>query len=303
MYKIVVCIPTYKRPEMFKELVMSISQAEINPELVRELNILVVDNDLDKSAEIPALELKEKLKHSFRIDYHNFPVKGLSNVRNEILRRSRDLNADYLAFVDDDEYVSPDWLNELLKTMIASKGDIIMGPVISVLQPGVSPYISCWFERPGYKNNQRLQYIRTGNLLIRSKSVSDRNICFDHRFNATGGEDAYFGFQMIEKGATVYWSAGAVVFETIPEKRANLKWLIKRSFNGAITFTKVLKIEKNYTRLIKKFLVNIIYFISGSIALILIPFPFRKKYWGIFRVSESLGGFAGLLNISFQAYA
>ena len=59
MYKIVVCIPTYKRPEMFKELVMSISQAEINPELVRELNILVVDNDLDKSAEIPALELKE----------------------------------------------------------------------------------------------------------------------------------------------------------------------------------------------------------------------------------------------------
>jgi len=303
MYKIVVCIPTYKRPEMFKELVLSISQANINPELVRELNILVVDNDLNKSAEITALELKERLKHSFRIDYHNFPVKGLSNVRNEILRRSKDLNADYLAFVDDDEYVSPDWLNELLKTMIISKGDIIMGPVISVLKPGVSKYISCWFERPGYENNQRLQYLRTGNLLVNSKSVSDRNISFDDRFNSTGGEDAYFGFQMIQQGATIFWSAGAVVFETIPEKRASLKWLIKRSFNGAVTFTRVLKIEKNYLGLMKKILVNIIYLVIGSAALILIALPFRKKYWGIFRVSESLGGFAGLLNIPFQAYA
>jgi succinoglycan biosynthesis protein ExoM len=303
MYKIAVCIPTYKRPEMFKKLILSISQAEINPELVRELNILVVDNDLDKSAEITALELKEKLQHCFRIDYHNFPVKGLSNVRNEILRRSKDLNADYLAFVDDDEYVSPEWLNELLKTLITSKGDMIMGPVISVLQHGVSRYISCWFERPGYVNNQRLQYIRTGNLLISSKSVSDRNIRFDPRFNATGGEDAYFGYQMIEQGATVYWSAGAVVFETIPEKRASLSWLIKRSFNGAVTFTKVLKIEKNYMGLLKKILVNIIYFIAGFIALILIPFPFRKKYWGMLRISESLGGFAGLVNIPFRAYA
>lgn len=303
MYKIAVCIPTYKRPEMFKELIISISQAEINPELVRELNILVVDNDLDKSAEITALELKEKLQDCFRIDYHNFPVKGLSNVRNEILRRSKDLNVDYLAFVDDDEYVSADWLNELLKTMITNKGDMIMGPVISVLKPGVSRYISCWFERPGYENNQRLQYLRTGNLLISSKSVSDRNICFDHRFNSTGGEDAYFGFQMIQQGATVYWSAGAVVFETIPEKKANLNWLIKRSFNGAVTYTKVLKIEKNYLGLMKKILVNIIYLIIGCIALILIAFPFRKKYWGIFRVSESLGGFAGLLNIPFRAYA
>ena len=88
---------------------------------------------------------------------------------------------------------------------------------------------------------------------------------------------------MIEQGATVYWSAGAVVFETIPEKRASLNWLIKRSFNGAVTFTKVLKIERNYTGLVKKFLVNIIYFIVGCIALILIPFPYPKKILGYFQ--------------------
>jgi succinoglycan biosynthesis protein ExoM len=303
MYNIAVCIPTYKRPEMFKKLILSISHIEINPALIRELNVLVVDNDKDKSAEAATLELKERLQGFLKIEYHSCPVKGLSNVRNELLTRSINLKADYLAYVDDDEYVSPQWLNELLKTMISNKGDVIMGPVTAVLQPGVSRYLSSWFQKPAYVNNQRLQHIRFGNLLISSRSITERNIRFDQRFNATGGEDSYFGHQMIERGASVYWSAGAVLFETIPESRVRLSWLFKRRFNGAFTFTKILKIEKNYLGLAKKFLVNIIYLITGCVALILVPFPIRKKYWGIFKISESLGGFAGLVNIPFQAYA
>ena len=303
MYNIAVCIPTYKRPVMFKGLILSISQVEINPALIRELNILVVDNDKDKSAEAITLELSERLQGFLKIEYHSCPVKGLSNVRNELLTRSIDLKADYLAFVDDDEYVSPQWLNELLKTMITNKGDVIMAPVIAVLQPGVSRYLSCWFQKPFYVDNQRLDHIRFGNLLISSRSVTERNIRFDQRFNATGGEDSYFGHQMIEQGASVYWSAGAVIFETIPESRVRLNWLFKRRFNGALTFTKILKIEKNYLGLVKKIMVNIIYLLTGFVALVLIPFPVQKKYWGIFKISESLGGFAGLVNIPFRAYA
>ena len=107
----------------------------------------------------------------------------------------------------------------------------------------------------------------------------------------------------LNKGADIYWADEAVVYETIPDKRANLKWLIKRSYNGAVTYCYILKLEKNYNSLMKKTVISVGYFISGTLALIVMPFPFRWKYWGILRISESIGGFAGLLGIKFHEYA
>ena len=69
------------------------------------------------------------------------------------------------------------------------------------------------------------------------KSLIAKNVWFDPRFNNTGGEDYYFGIMMIKKGASIYWASEAIVYETVPEDRANLKWLIKRYYSGANTYT------------------------------------------------------------------
>ncbi len=303
MYNIAICIPTYKRPLMLKRLVLSINQSNLDKSIINRISIIIVDNDVEKTAERTVFELMQEFHDPFTIAYHNYPIKGLSHVRNELLRKSLELQPDFIVFIDDDEYASAEWLNKLIETLVDNNCDMAMGPIISVFESKVSQYISCWFEKPPRQRNIQLKYISTGNLIMKTDSLLKNKIWFDHRFNYTGSEDSYFGLQMIKQGASVYWAPNAIVYETIPKKRANIKWLIKRVYRGASTYAFVLKIEKNHLGMLKKTLINIVYFLCGGMALVIIPFPFRWKYWGILKISESIGGFAGLFGFQFNEYA
>lgn len=302
MYKIAICIPTFKRPLMLKKLVQSIIECNLNRTLIKNINIIVVDNDVEKTAESLINELKERFYNSYNIDYFNHPIKGLSNVRNELIKKAWLFNPDFIVFIDDDEYASPEWLNELVGTLSTTNGDMAIGPVISVFESRVSKYISCWFERPIYQSNTKIKSIATGNLIIKTDSLFKNKILFDRRFNKTGAEDLYFGLQMLNKGAIAYWSEKAIVYETVPDSRANLKWLIKRIYNGANTYTNILKLEGRKMELTKKIFISLIYIIAGICAFIFIPFPIKKKYWGIIKLSEGVGGIAGLINIKYYEY-
>ncbi len=303
MYNIVIGIPTFKRPKMLQKLILNIIECNINELLIKSINIIVVDNDIDKTAEPIVNELKDSYSDSCKLKYYNYPVKGLSNVRNELFIRALEYNPDYIVCIDDDEYPTSEWLNQLLITITTVKADIVQGPVIPVFESEVSPFISNWFKYKNLKNHQRVDFFWTGNFIISVKFLLEHKIKFDERFNFTGSEDSHFGVTALNSGANIYWASNAIVYETIPAKRAKLKWLIKRSYNGAITFGYILKLEKNYFGLLKKTFISITYFFVGTIALIVIPFPFRWKYWGILKISESMGGFAGLFGIRFHEYA
>ena len=287
---------------MLKKLVLSIFGCNLNESLIREVSIIIVDNDALKSAESVVNELKGKHAAKYEISYFSYPVQGLSNVRNELLKNGIKQNPDFLIFVDDDEYVTPDWLNELVGTIIINNGDMTMGPVNSVVSKKIPGYISCWLDRADYVNNSRLNFIRTGNLIIRLKSLLERSIWFDPRFNKTGGEDSYFGHQMIKAGAKVYWASNAVAFETVPDNRANIKWISKRYYNAANKFAFRLKIEKNSSKILKKILISLVNIIIGFCALVLTPFPFKKRYWGLLKIAEGSGGIAGFLSIRYEEY-
>lgn len=302
MYNIAICIPTYKRPLMLKNLVLSINRCDLNKSLIANINIIIVDNDIDKTAEKTVFELKERFYGFLKINYHNYPVKGLSNVRNELLKKALELNPDFIVFIDDDEYASVEWLNELVEAIIINNGDMAMGPVISVFDSSVSKYISCWFERPIYQNNTKIESIATNNLIIKTDSLLKNKIWFDSRFNKTGSEDSYFGVQMIKKGAVIYWAANAIVYETIPKDRTNIIWVMKRRYRSAANFVYILKLEKQYSKLFKKFMVSLIYVISGTIALIILILPVKRRLWGILKIAEGIGGLLGLINIRYDAY-
>jgi glycosyltransferase involved in cell wall biosynthesis len=302
MHSIAICIPTYKRPSLLEKLIVCISECKINKSLIGKINVIVMDNDIERTAEETVNKLVNKTTEVFALNYFNYPLKGLANVRNELIRKALLLSPDYIVFIDDDEYVTTDWLSELVRVIVSNNGDMAIGPVISVFDRKVSPYISFWFSRPDYPDNTWLDYIRSGNLILRVSSFLKLGIWFDERFNRTGSEDTYFGVQMIKKGATVLWAANAVAFEPVTEERTTLRWLIRRKYRGAITFTYILKLEREYLRLLKKGVVSIFYIVSGSLALLIIPFPVIKKYWGIIKLSEGFGGLAGLFNYKYFEY-
>lgn len=302
MFKINICIPTYKRPEMLKKLILSIIGCNIDKSLILDIHIIIVDNDIDKSAELVIKELKEKLYTKYKISYSNYSIKGLSNVRNELIKRAIEEKPDFIVFVDDDEFVTPRWLNELVTTIIINNGDMARGPVIPKFDKKIKTHISYWFSRPFYSNNAKIKTIAAGNLIINLKSFLKYDIWFDSRFNDSGSEDSYFGEELIKKGATIYWASDAIAYEFIPEERSNLQWLLNRRFRVASTFVFRLKLGNNFLPLIKKIIVSLMYITLGCIMMIIIFVPIKIRYWGIVRFYEGIGGLSGLLNIIPKVY-
>jgi GT2 family glycosyltransferase len=286
---------------MLEKLIISITKSNLDKSLVKDIHIVIVDNDAKRSAEKKVEELKMQQKDIYKLQYHTYPVKGLSNVRNELIRKALLLNPDFIVFIDDDEFVTTEWLNELIKTLLNNNGDIVSGPVLPVFNHKVSKSISCWFNRPNFQNNQRINSIASGNLIMSVDSLQKYNVWFDPRFNVTGSEDSYFGFQVLKKGAKIFWAKKGIAYETIPSNRTNLKWLIKRRYRGASNFTYILKLEKKYLQIVKKIITSIINIVAGLIGIILL-WPFTIRYWGYLKISEGFGAFVGLANIRYKEY-
>lgn len=301
MYHIAICIATYKRPLMLEKLILSVEQCNIDKNIIKDVDIIVMDNDALKSGEQIILGLKKKLKSLFELHYFNYPLKGIANVRNELIKKANTFNPDFLVFIDDDEYVTSEWLNELVTTVTINNSDAARGPVFAVLEPKVPKSIGYWFKRENYPDNTKLNNFTTGNLILKTTKLLEYNIWFDERFNFSGSEDYYFGLQMIKKGALIFWSARAITYENIPKNRATLTWLIKRRFRTAGTFTYILKTEQQYFKLIIKLLISVYFIFFGMISIIIFS-PFKFRYWGILKVTEGIGSIGGLLNIRFKEY-
>ena len=276
---------------------------KVRDDLISFIDIVIVDNDAEKTAEPIVLSLKNECLDQMAIHYFNYPKKGLTHVRNEILNKAQGFNPDYIAFVDDDEYVTQNWLNELMVTILNNDADMVQGPNVPVFEKEIPTYLKYWFNTVDFENNTRVTFVETNNLLMKSKFIHDNNLGFDSRFDETGGEDTFFGVQALNKGARIFWAQKAIVYETIPSKRATLKWLIKRKYRGATTYTYILKLEKDYLELIKKLIVTVLYLIIGMVTLPALFFTFKHRYWGLFKICEAFGGFAGLFNIRYKEYA
>jgi len=302
MYNIAICIPTYKRPLQLKKLILSIFDCNVNNLLINSITIIVVDNDKDRTAEEIIKEFKEGTFDASKLHYFNYDRKGLANVRNELFRRAFIYNPDFIIGIDDDEFVTTNWLNEFLAAITNTNCDIAIGPAIPFFEKKVKPYIAYWFKHPDMVDLQNVNFFQTTNYIIAVDFLEKNKIEFDEQFNTMGAEDSYFGVVAIKKGAKIIYSSKAIAYETIPENRASLNWLFKRKFRTAITYTYILLLEKKYLMVIKKILVSIIYFITGIIGLLLLPLKTKFRYWGILALAESFGGFAGVANIKFHEY-
>jgi succinoglycan biosynthesis protein ExoM len=302
MNSITICIPTFKRPLFLKKLVLSIVKDNFDESLIGDVSIIIVDNDGQKSAETIVKHLEEEFKSIYKIQYFNYPEKGLSNVRNELIRIALCSEPDYLVFIDDDEYVTSGWLNELVKTAIITDADAARGPVLAVTDEPVPDNIWCWFERETYPDYSQIFTLTTGNLILKRASLAKYNLWFDSRFDETGAEDSFFGVQLIKKGGTIFWAAKAISYENIPLGRTKISWLMKRFYNGANTYTYILRLEKRHFKLFIKTIISFLYIVSGTLTLVLAIMPIRKRYWGLLKMAEGFGSMAGLLSIKYYEY-
>ena len=226
-----VIIPTMRRPASLARALRSLAQQNNLEMWAKE--VIVIDNDADRSAEALMRELSPILENAgFSVSYACEARPGVAQARNHGVALARH---DLLAFLDDDQEAPNDWLRALLDAAETLKADAIFGPVIGVAPfpaPHLKSAIEAFFSRFGPTTTQLISKGHgCGNSLLRKRSLPDPQIPFAAMRDHTGGEDDYLFATMQDRGAIFGWAAQASVFEHIPPARATLRYLIARNFS------------------------------------------------------------------------
>jgi succinoglycan biosynthesis protein ExoM len=230
--EICICIATYLRPRQLKQLLASLVEQQEAP----PFEVVVVDNDAGGSAEPVVAEFRERLSLSYSVE----PVRGLARVRNRAVTAS---TAKFLAFVDDDEWVSPMWLAAHYRVATQMNAGAVIGPVDFLFDKEVPDFIrTCGlFNRRRYADGEvmPLSHTSTNNCFVRRDALPHPTAPFSTSFDLTGGEDIHLFRRMIDDGVRIVAASQARVFEHRAASRANLSWILRRAFRNGGTIVEV----------------------------------------------------------------
>lgn len=215
---------TYRRPELEQTLT---SLARMAAPGHTEIRIIVADNDTAPSAKGRVDAMRASVPHE--IVYVHCPASNISIARNACLDNAR---GDFLAFIDDDETASEDWIVRLIETAQTTSADAVLGPVKAIYgadAPG-------WMRRGDFHSTfpvwvgGRIITGYTCNVLLRLAAPSLAGRRFNLSLGRSGGEDTEFFTHMNRMGGKIAYAPAAWVQEPVPAKRAAFSWLAKRKF-------------------------------------------------------------------------
>ncbi len=227
-----ICICTFKRAALLDGLLDALTLQQTG---TLQIEVIVVDNDPQGSAR-PVLQ-----------KWHNqlpYPLYSLAETtpniavaRNAAVGKAQ---GTWVLFIDDDEMPDANWILSMIHTQKTYDADAVFGPVL----PRYTDTTPSWIIKGNFFYRRRFQTgtiittqdARTGNVLIRRACLKNIHGPFDTNFGRTGAEDTMLFRDMIAQGATLIWCDEATVTEEVPSSRANLPWLIRRSYRLGQTY-------------------------------------------------------------------
>ncbi|NWG29378.1 MAG: glycosyltransferase [Ignavibacteriaceae bacterium] len=296
-----VCVATFKRPKLLRKLIQSLFEQEKIDDII--LEIIIVDNDINKSAEEIVAEFSNS--SSVTISYYEQPIRNISLTRNMALDMA---SGKYIAIIDDDETADKYWIRNLIDTIEKFNADAVFGYV----KPVFDSHIAEWKKQreiyflPVSKTGEPPLFRYTTNCLIRSEKIKKFSLRFDPDYGLSGGEDGVF-FDLLSKEFKFKFIAcrEAITYEAVPEYRTSLKYIFNRNFQkGNNTVWHALESGDNKFQKIK-----ILYFIKSLLAIgyfglqFLIFLPFREKWiFSFVGLSLNFGKLFAVLNLKLRKY-
>lgn len=234
--KVALCTPTYLRPQGLTRLMEAVDALDA-PAPGVEVEIVVIDNDTEASAEALCAELAAGLR--WPLVYRHEPRRGISQARNAAVAAARERAADFIAFVDDDEYPHPGWLAELMRVQAAHGADVVAGRIVREFECSVPGWMERggYFEAPRRTTGDRVEHPGTGNVLIRVAALEGIEGPFDERFSLAGGEDTHLFLRLAREGRVMVAAEEAIVYEGVPQTRARARWILMRAYREANTWS------------------------------------------------------------------
>jgi succinoglycan biosynthesis protein ExoM len=220
-----VCVCTYQRPEQLEQLLQCLERQAT--EDLFKFSIVVVDNDASQSARsiVEARANRSKIPIAYKVE----PRQNIALARNASVRMA---TGELVAFVDDDEEPSSNWLRRLYEVLVEYGADGVLGPVVPKFEEGAPNWAlkGQVFQRPTFETGEVIHWsiTGTGNVLVKREVLLE----FDGPFNpelGAGGEDTDFFHRAMSRGRVFLWSADAVCYERVVPERTRLAFQLRRA--------------------------------------------------------------------------
>lgn len=219
-----VCVCTYKRVSLLKRLLEELSRQDTDG--LFNYSIVVVDNDALRSSERAVAEFAAV--STTPVHYCVEPRQNIALARNRAIENT---GGDFVAFIDDDELPTSNWLLTLFRACQEHHVDGVLGPV----KPQFDDNPPAWairgkfYERPTYPTGFVIDWPkgRTGNVLLKRYIFDGAPAPFKPEFRT--GEDQDFFRRMIEKGHVFIWCNEAVAYEFVPPIRWKRSFMLRRA--------------------------------------------------------------------------
>jgi succinoglycan biosynthesis protein ExoM len=155
---------------------------------------------------------------------------GIPAARNRAVEIAVELEADWIAFIDDDEIAPAGWLVRLLELAKANGADALQGGLIFAdSQEEAARVAGAWSPLADPQVRPRAA-AATNNVLLKTRLVKPPlNLRFDEAMTK-GGSDGEFFMRAAAAGCRIMRTEDAPVVEYRPVERQSLAYAARRSF-------------------------------------------------------------------------
>lgn len=247
-FAIVIC--TFNRRDLLRQALQSIAALR-DPGGV-QVSVVVVDNSDDSNAFATAESMRPALPWDLRVVAAHPP--NISVARNAGVAAAGD--ADIVAFVDDDQQLTPDWLISVHRATVELPHDAFLGPVDADFErPDLAgrtarTLFSRQLDVPtGHEliamgpQKTKVIALATNNAVFRRATTLTDEVCFDPGFGNGGGEDYDLFCRLQRRGRRFAWIDDARAAEHVPASRCNPDYLARRLFAGGQAYA--MAVSKN----------------------------------------------------------
>jgi GT2 family glycosyltransferase len=294
--RVLVAIPTYKRPKSLARLLDAIAKLEEGI----AISVLVVDND---AQDHQGFDLCQTLAPSYPWPLHVVieEQRGIAQVRNRLVAEALKSDAQFLAMIDDDEWPEPGWIREFLKAQRITGADVLQGSILFAHQ-GESPK-----PVPDIRHaTGPIELLEgAGNLLIRRPVLEQTaSPWFDPAFALTGGEDLDFFVRLKRAGWRFGWADKARALGDVPVTRDDWSWVMRRAYsNGNSDMRVLLKYRPSLAQLATESLkIAGALLLSPFLALILAMSPNHRR-GPLVTFGRAVGKAAAMAGLRYNEYA
>ena len=304
MPEVVVAIPTFRRPRSLVRLLAALEKIETKA----NVTVVVADNDAERHEGYDLCVTLRDQGYRWALDPVVAAERGIAQARNALVERALSYpGAGFVAMLDDDEWPSPQWLDQFLRVQKETQADALQGSILFEFAAAPKAWARGFDGVSSIRRSTGPQPMLEGAgniLLTRSCLESSERPWFDPAFALTGGEDRDFFERLARLGKCFAWADEATAFTVVPASRTSLRWTLERAYSIGNTEMRIfLKHRPHFRASIREFAKIALALLLTPIMLVILAAVPNRAADALRRFFRNVGKIAALMGRRHNEYA